>query len=317
MRPVSDEGSSPLRRGVVSVVLTPFLEDGALDPDSLAATVEDRIAAGVVALLTTGVASEVQRLDDDESRTVVRTVQEQAAGRVPVIAGCPSPDRAESVAFGRFATELGCAGVLVRPPVEQLQDGGALRALLESVAAAGVPLIVLQDLDWAGPGIPVPLLRDLFEAVPAFRAVKIEAAPAGPKYSAVLAATDGRLHVSGGWASTQLIEALDRGVHAFCPSAHHWVYAEILRLYDAGRRRDAQLLFRRLLPVLAFCTQHIDVSIQVQKLIAVRQGIFRTATVRAPRVVLDEHHRRLADELAELAVALSEECGWQRPVPTG
>jgi dihydrodipicolinate synthase/N-acetylneuraminate lyase len=306
-----EEGRHPLRRGVVSVVLTPFLDDGALDLESLAATVEDRIAAGVVALLTPVVASEVHRLDDAESRTVLRTVQEQAAGRVPVIAGCPSPDRAESVDFARFATELGCAGVLVRPPVEQLQDGNALRTLLESVARAGVPLIVLQDLDWSGAGIPVTLLCELFETVPAFRALKIEGAPAGPKYSAVLAATGGRLHVSGGWAMTQLIEGLDRGVHAFCPSAHHWVYVEILRRYDAGRRTDAQELFRRLLPVLAFCMQHIDVSIQVQKLLAVRQGIFRSATVRSPRVVLDEHHRRLIDELLELAVALHDECGWR------
>jgi 4-hydroxy-tetrahydrodipicolinate synthase len=309
---VRDEAPPALGRGVVSVVLTPFAEDGALDLDSLAATVEDRIAAGAVALLTPVVASEVQRLDDAESRTVLRAVQEQAAGRVPVIAGCPSPDRAASVAFAHHAAELGCAGVLVRPPVDRLHDGRALRRLLESVAGPGVPLVVLQDLDWSGPGIPVPLICELFETVPAFRAVKIEAAPAGPKYSAVLAATGGRLHVSGGWASTQLIEALDRGVHAFCPSAHHWVYAEILRRYDAGRRRDAQELFRRLLPVLAFCTQHIDVSIQVQKLIAVRQGIFRTAAVRSPRVVLDEHHRRLADELVEIALSLYEECGLRR-----
>ena len=127
----------------------------------------------------------------------------------------------------------------------------------------------------------------------------------------MLEATGGRLNVGGGWASTQLIEALDRGVHCFMPSAHHWVYVEILRRYRAGRRDAAKELFERLLPILAFCTQHVDVSIRFQKLLAVRQGIFRTASVRAPTVHFDEHHRRVADELLELALDLHREVGWE------
>jgi 4-hydroxy-tetrahydrodipicolinate synthase len=125
------------------------------------------------------------------------------------------------------------------------------------------------------------------------------------KYTALLEATGGRLNVSGGWASTQLIEALDRGVHAFMPSAHHRVYAEILRRYRAGARDEARALFEQLLPVLAFTTQHIDVSIQFQKLLEVRRGIFATAAVRSPAIAFDAAHRRMADELLNRALELT------------
>lgn len=298
--------------GVVSVVSTPFDDRDRIDLDSLAATVEDRIGAGVAGLLVPAVASESAHLTAAERLELIRFVAKQTDGRIPVIAGATAPELEESVAFAAFATDLGCAGVLVQAPVELAADLGALRRHLGAIAATGVPMLMIQDLDWNGPGLSVATIATLFETIPSFRCIKIETVSAGPKYTAVLEATQGRLNVSGGWASMQLIEALDRGVHAILPSAHHWVFVEILRRYAAGRRADALALFERLLPMLAFSTQHIDVSIQFQKLLAVRQGIFSTACVRAPALRLDQHQLQIAEELVERALDLHEEVGWRR-----
>ena len=297
--------------GVVSVVTTPFDERDRIDLESLARTVDDRLAAGVEGIVLPAVASEVGKLSPVERRTLVRAVVERAAGRVPVIAGASAPDLPESIAMAEFAAELGCTGVLVQAPPTILHDRAALQRHFGAIAQTGAPMLMIQDLEWDGPGMPVDVVTQLFEEIPAFRCLKVEVVPTGPKYTAVLRATGGKLNVSGGWASMQLIEALDRGVHAFMPSAHHWVYVEILRRYQAGRRSEAQALFDRLLPILAFGTQHIDVSIQFQKLLAVRQGIFRTANVRSPSVVFDEYHRHIADELLERAMALHYDVGWR------
>ena len=83
---------------------------------------------------------------------------------------------------------------------------------VDALAATGPPMVMIQDLDWGTSGLPVDVIADTFERVPAFRCLKVEVVPAGPKYTAVLEATRGRLHVSGGWAADQMIEALDRGV---------------------------------------------------------------------------------------------------------
>ena len=78
-----------------------------------------------------------------------------------------------------------------------------------------------------------------------------------------------------------------------------------------GDRAGAQAMFERLLPVLAFTSQHIDVSIQFQKRLAVRQGIFRTARVRSPEIPFDSYHERVTEDLLERALALHEEVGWR------
>lgn len=158
---------------------------------------------------------------------------------------------------------------------------------------------MLQDWDPQGYGIPVQLIRELFYEIEAFQALKIEVIPAGVKYTQVLEATKGKLHVSGGWAVTQMIEALDRGIHALMPTGMHEIYTKIYSLYQSGKRDAAQELFHKLLPVLAFSNQHLDISIQFFKRLLYKQGIYATPHVREPLFPFDSYHEKIADELIE------------------
>jgi 4-hydroxy-tetrahydrodipicolinate synthase len=129
----------------------------------------------------------------------------------------------------------------------------------------------------------------------------VEVVPAGRKYTEVLEATDGRLHVSGGWAVMQMIEALDRGVHAFMPTALHEAYVRIYALHRMGCRDEARTLFNRLLPVLAFSNQHLDISLHFFKRLLHAQGIYATSAVREPVLPFDAYHERVAEELIAYA----------------
>lgn len=270
---------------------------------------EDRVAAGIAGLAAPLFASEVDTLTLDERRMIVRTIVRQAAGRVPVIAGASAAFIEESVAMARLGTDLGCAGVLIAAPPAIRDDFPALLAHFRRIARTGTPMLMIQDLEWHGPGMPVEVIRRLFEEVEPFRCIKVEVVPAGPKYTAILRATDGRLIVAGGWAVTQYVEALDRGMHALLATGHYWVLNEVYRRHAAGDRAGAQRLFERLLPMLAFGSQHLDVSNQFLKLLAVREGIFRTARMRRVSVPFDEFHRRVAGDLVERAASLDSEVG--------
>jgi 4-hydroxy-tetrahydrodipicolinate synthase len=166
---------------------------------------------------------------------------------------------------------------------------------------------MLQDWDATGYGVPVSVIVRLFEDVEAFRCLKVEVVPAGVKYSEVIEATGGRLHVSGGWAVMQMIEALDRGVHAFMPTGMHAVYTRIFSLYHEGQRDAARALFNRLLPVLAFSNQHLDISIHFFKRLLYRQGVYATPRVREPILPFDAFHERMADELIEYVLELMQD----------
>ena len=296
--------------GVVAIPQTPFDADDRIDLGSFARGVADRLAAGVDGLLYPVVASEVSHLTATERQTVTRAILEQASSQMPVIIGASADDARDARSLAEFALEHGAAGVLVQAPVALLRDEPATMEYFRTVCEAPIEMLMIQDLEWGGPGLPVGTIVRLFEELEPFRCIKVETVPAGRKYSAIIAATGGRLNVSAGWAIPYLIEALDRGIHAVTPGGLHWVIVEVVRRYRAGDRAAARALFDRLLPILGWQNQHIDISNQFLKLLAVRQGIFAGSALREPVVPFDAWHRRIADELIEEAVVLHAEIGW-------
>jgi len=294
-------------RGIVASLHTPFAEDDSIDEASLARLVEHCGHAGCRGVLAAAVAGEVGSLRPPERRRMLEVVVEAAAGRLEVVAGVSAPELATSRALAREAAAAGAAMVLWQPPSGA--DEAALETGLLALAEAGPGPIMLQDLDWHGPGLAPALIARLAERVPALRAVKIETAPAGPKYSAVRNATGGRLHLSGGWAAMQMLDGLAGGLDAFVPSGVLPVYVRVFDLWAASRHDEARALFERALPVLAFSNQHIDVSIRFWKRVRRRQGIFETERCRPPVRALDRVQENEAERLARRAIELESELG--------
>ena len=289
--------------GIVTVLNTPFTPDDHIDLDALTANVSGALEAGVSGFLVPAMASEVGKLTLDERLDMVRTVVQVVAGRVPVIGGASAPSQAERNDNAERLVGLGCDGVLVSLPYS---DDAVYEVDVRQIAER-TPFLMIQDWDFGGYGLPVPLITRLSQEIPAFQSLKVEVVPAGVKYSEVLAATRGNLHVAGGWAITQFIEALDRGVHSVMPTGMHAIYAAIYRHYMAGQRDEAQRLFYRLLPVLAFSNQHLDISIHFFKRLLYREGVYTTPHVRGPLLPFDAYHERIADDLIEVVLALTAE----------
>ncbi len=126
------------------------------------------------------------------------------------------------------------------------------------------------------------------------------------KYTEVLSRTGGLLQVSGGWSLPQMIEGLDRGVHAFSTTAINKPFYHIFRLHHEEKRDEAIQLFNRIVPYLAWSHQHIDISIQFLKRYCMRRGMFTTSKCREPILAYDEHHKRCADQLIEQVIDIED-----------
>ncbi|MGQ0663807.1 MAG: dihydrodipicolinate synthase family protein [Pseudomonadota bacterium] len=289
-------------RGIVPSLNTPFTADDRIDVPSLRRLVEATISARSSGMLVLALAAESARLGLNEKRLIVDTVADQNAGRLPIVVAVSAADQAERSALAHLAGAVGAAGICAQAPAGL--SGAALKREFAELAAAGAGFLMIQDLDWTGGGLPVEDIARLFEALPAFQCLKLETALAGPKYSRVLAATGGRLHVSGGWAVSQMIDALDRGVHAFMGTALDPLYVAVYERHRGGRRAAAKALFERLLPILAFANQHIDVSIRFWKRLRHVEGIFATDRCRPPVPEFDSHQSRAAASLIARALAL-------------
>jgi 4-hydroxy-tetrahydrodipicolinate synthase len=286
-------------RGIVVSLNTPFDGEGGIDFPSMGRLVEMHLQEGAAGFLAPARAGEVESLRPEEKLELIRFVRERTRGRAELIAGATSATEEESVAVARAAVAAGCEGVLTEVPAPLRGDRGRVLEFFDRFAGAGMPMLMIQDLAWGDYGLPVPLITELFERIPCFRCIKIEVVPAGPKYTAVREATGGRLHVSGGWAAGEMIEALERGVDVFMPTAMTAFYARIFTAHARGDVEDARAWFHRILPVLAFTRQHLDVAIQFYKRLMVHRGIFACPTVRGCAIGYDAYHEVYGRRLIE------------------
>jgi dihydrodipicolinate synthase/N-acetylneuraminate lyase len=95
---------------------TPFHVDQSLDLDSFRALLEFYIGEGVHGLLVNGTTGEWFSQTPEERRLVVETAVDQAAGRVPVVAGCTSYTAREAIELARHALAAGASGISSTPP---------------------------------------------------------------------------------------------------------------------------------------------------------------------------------------------------------
>ncbi len=296
--------------GILPSMNTPFLEDGSIDFDGIRQSIDAVVAAGVSGMLILAVAGETASLSMAEKHLAARTFIDHVAGRLPVIVGCSSAQQTERLELATLARELGADAMLCQVPTGA--SGQDLVDRMRELVQAGPGRLMLQDLDFNGPGMALDDILMLRAQLPEFVALKIEVQLPGPKYSAVLQATGGQLHVSGGWAAAQMMEALHRGVHAFIPTAMDSIYVEIHRRFAAGDTQGARRLHESLAPVLAFSNQHIDVSIRFFKRLRQREGVFRTDVCRAPVRALDADQLRELEAQMERVLRLQEELAEHR-----
>jgi dihydrodipicolinate synthase/N-acetylneuraminate lyase len=287
--------------GIITVLNTPFKVDNKVDSDALVKNVREAMDAVVAGFLVPAMASEVLKLTTDEKLSMVEKVMEAVNGRIPVFAGTASSNMKESLKICQQYQDLGCDHFLVQIPFKSEDQ---FKKDFYRFADLDPEVIMLQDWDANGYGLADDLIVELFEEVPAFRCLKVEIVPAGLKYSKILELTNGKLHMSGGWAVTQMPEALQRGVHAYMPTGMHWIYTRIFGLYQQGKIKKAIDLFNEILPVLSFSNQHLDISIHFFKRLLWKQGIYSTFKVREPILPFDAIHEQIADELIEKVIQI-------------
>ena len=97
--------------GSIVALITPF-RDGRLDEDALSKMVEWHIGQGTHGIVPVGTTGESPTLSHDEHCRVIELVVQQAAGRVPVIAGAGSNNPIEAIEYTRVAEQAGADATL-------------------------------------------------------------------------------------------------------------------------------------------------------------------------------------------------------------
>jgi 4-hydroxy-tetrahydrodipicolinate synthase len=124
-------------------IVSPMLEDGSLDLDRLRQLIDWHIAEGTAGIVIVGTTGESPTVDFEEHCLLIKSAVEQAAGRVPVIAGTGGNSTREAIELQAYARKAGadlCLSVV--PYYNKPTQEGLYRHFKAIAEAVDIPTIL-------------------------------------------------------------------------------------------------------------------------------------------------------------------------------
>jgi 4-hydroxy-tetrahydrodipicolinate synthase len=158
--------------GCGTALLTPFDASGAVDEPALRRFVEWQITEGIDFLVPCGTTGEAATMTASEHRRVVEITAEQAAGRVPVVAGAGSNDTRRAIAQSREMEAAGATHLLHVVPMYNKPPQRGLAAHFRAIAGeARLPVILYNVPGRTGVNMDAATTLELAE-VPGIAGIK-------------------------------------------------------------------------------------------------------------------------------------------------
>lgn len=128
--------------GSIPALVTPF-RDGVFDEAAFRRLVDWQIDNGSSALVPCGTTGEASTLSNAEHHRVIEVCIEQAAGRVPVIAGCGSNDTMNALLHMQFSRKAGAkAGLCVAPYYNRPSQAGLIAHFSYLAENSELPIVL-------------------------------------------------------------------------------------------------------------------------------------------------------------------------------
>jgi 4-hydroxy-tetrahydrodipicolinate synthase len=129
--------------GSIVALVTPMHEDGRVDFDALRRLVDWHVEEGTDGIVAVGTTGESPTLSVEEHCEVIRVTIEQAAGRIPVIAGTGGNATHEAIELTRFAKQAGAHSSLqVVPYYNRPSQEGMYRHFKAVAEAVDLPILL-------------------------------------------------------------------------------------------------------------------------------------------------------------------------------
>ena len=292
---------SPIYRGVFPVAPTIFDASGRLDLEGQKRATDFIIESGAHGLCLLANWSEQFLLTDEERETVMHTVLEHVAGRVPVIVTTTHMSSAICAERSRRAQAAGAAMVMVMPPYH----GATIRASEAAIYdffrrvsdAVSIPVLI-QDAPVAGTPLSVPLLARMAREIENIAYFKVEVPQAANKLRALIEA--GGDAIVGPWDGEEaitLMADLDAGATgAMTGAGYPDGIRQIMDAHFAGDREAAAAVYARWLPLINY--ENRQCGLIAAKVLMQEGGVIGSEMTRHPVLPLHPATRAGLIEIA-------------------
>ncbi|MDT0265127.1 4-hydroxy-tetrahydrodipicolinate synthase [Streptomyces sp. DSM 44915] len=257
----------PLGR-CAAAMITPFTEDGALDPagaERLAGHLTRR--GGCDALVVNGTTGESPTTSDGEKATLVRAVKGAVGDDALVVAGVGTADTRHSVELARSAQQAGADGLLVVTPYYSRPTQEAITRHLLTVADATELPVMLYDIPARtgdGTALSLDALRRLAEhpRIVAVKDCSFDLLKAG----LVLAETGLAYYSGSEELNLPLLAIGGSGVVSTAANVAGPQVRAVLDAYAAGETETAARRHLALLPLVSALTGSVPGTVAVKAL---------------------------------------------------
>ncbi|HEX4488158.1 MAG TPA: dihydrodipicolinate synthase family protein [Terriglobales bacterium] len=295
--------------GITPVMATSFREDESIDDDGLRTQIDFAIEAGAAAVCGPGFGAEFYKLSDQERFHFVDVLVEHTNKRVPAIAATSSGSTYSTIEFSKYAEKAGADCLMVTAPRTTPLPAPEIISYYSRLCDAVKIPVMLQDADFTGAGLPAKVFVDLALKHKNFLFAKLEVTLPGRKAADVVEQSKGQVQIIYGLGGIAMIDGLAHGASAMMPGAACLeVYVRVYELYTQGKKAEAEALFQRLIPYLAFALQHLELAVHIEKRVMVKRGLLPSARMRQPTISFDDIYQAQIDRLVDSAVALCKEC---------
>jgi 4-hydroxy-tetrahydrodipicolinate synthase len=240
-----------LFQGCGTALVTPFRNDLALDEQALRKLVRRQVNGGVNFLVPCGTTGENPTLSHEEHLRVVDITMEEAAGRVPVLAGCGGYNTAETIELARELEALRVSGLLsVAPYYNRPTQEGLYQHYSTIAEAVALPIMLYNVPARTACNIEPTTVRRLAQ-IENIVGVK-EASGNISQIGAICAhAPSGFTVISGDDAMTLPAAALGaRGVISVVANEMPAEMTLLTQLCLTGKFEEALVVHRKLLPLM-------------------------------------------------------------------
>ena len=237
--------------GVGTALITPFTKDGSVDEAAVRRLARRQIDAGVHFLVPCGTTGETPTLSDPEKRRVVELVVEEAAGRVPVLAGAGGYDTREVAHAAKEMEKAGASGLLsVTPYYNKPTPEGLFQHFSAVADATRLPIVLYNVPGRTGCNMDAATIARL-ATIPNVVGVKEASGNIQQMAEVVRAVPPDFLVLSGDDAITVPLMAIGgRGIISVASNEIPAEMAEMVEAAEGGDYQRARTLHQRLLPLL-------------------------------------------------------------------
>ncbi|MBB3108912.1 4-hydroxy-tetrahydrodipicolinate synthase [Paenibacillus phyllosphaerae] len=266
-------------QGVYVPVVTPFLPNEELDPESYHRYISGLLNRDIQGIVVNGTTGEAPTVTWTEVSTLVQITRLCMMSRqLPLVVGTGTNNTAETVKRTEQAGMIGADAVLVVTPYYSLPSQAGIVEHFRRVAQVGVPVIAYEIPARTGVALSADTLLRILDLD---GVIGLKDSSGGTSLCTALAEAQSKPILCG--EDRLLLAMLQQGAHGgMLASANLQTnsFAQVCRLAASGAYEQAQELFHTLLPLIHKLFQESNPA--PLKWLLARQGLIASDQVRPP-----------------------------------